>query len=50
VRAHAVIPRRAGTFRVEAHDGVETISGGRQERYVIDRGRFDAKVAAKQAA
>lgn len=38
------------TFRVEAHDGIETISSGRHERYVIDRERFDAKVAAKQAA
>lgn len=38
------------TFRVEAHDGVETISSGRHERYVIDRARFDAKVAGKQAA
>ena len=38
------------TFRVEAHDGVETISSGRHERYVIDRAQFDAKVAGKQAA
>ncbi len=38
------------TFDVEAHDGVEVISRGRHERYVIDRGRFDAKVAEKRPA
>ena len=38
------------TFQVEAHDGVETISSGRHVRYVIDRARFDAKVAEKQVA
>ncbi len=41
---------RKRTFDVEAHDGVEVISRGRHERYVIDRGRFDAKVAEKRPA
>ena len=35
-------------FAVEAHDGVDLISKGRHERFVIDKGRFDARVAAKQ--
>lgn len=34
-------------FAVEAHDGVELISKGRHERFVINRERFDARVAAK---
>jgi fluoroacetyl-CoA thioesterase len=37
-------------FRVEAHDGVDRISRGRHERFVIDRERFDARVGAKQGA
>lgn len=36
-------------FAVEAHDGVDLISRGRHERFVIDRERFDAKVGAKAA-
>lgn len=35
-------------FSVEAHDGVEVISSGRHERFVIDRERFDAKVSQKK--
>ncbi len=34
-------------FAVEAHDGVELISKGRHERFVIDKARFDAKVGQK---
>jgi fluoroacetyl-CoA thioesterase len=37
------------TFTVSAHDGVDLISHGRHERFVIDKQRFDAKVAAKAA-
>ena len=37
-------------FTVEAHDGVDLISRGRHERFVIDRARFDQKLAAKRAA
>lgn len=36
-------------FTVEAHDGVDVISRGRHERYVIDRARFDSRLAAKAA-
>ncbi len=35
-------------FQVEAHDGVEVISRGRHERFVINRERFDAKVGEKR--
>ena len=35
------------TFTVSAHDGVDLISQGRHERFVIDKNKFDAKVAAK---
>ena len=35
-------------FAVSAHDGVDLISKGRHERFVIDRRRFDAKLATKR--
>jgi len=35
-------------FKVEAYDEVELISSGFHERFVIDRARFDAKVADKK--
>lgn len=35
-------------FSVEAHDGVDTISRGRHERFVINKERFDAKVDGKK--
>ena len=35
-------------FEVEAHDGVDLISRGRHERFVIDKQRFEAKVAGKR--
>jgi fluoroacetyl-CoA thioesterase len=37
-------------FQVEAHDGVEVISKGRHERYIINREKFDAKVGEKLKA
>jgi len=37
-------------FAVEAHDGVELISKGRHERFVIDKGKFDAKVKKKKVS
>ncbi|MCP5304339.1 MAG: thioesterase family protein [Chromatiaceae bacterium] len=36
-------------FEVAAHDGVDTISRGTHERFVIDREKFDARLARKQA-
>ena len=38
------------TFKVEAHDGVDVIARGTHERVIVDRARFDARVAAKAAA
>jgi len=35
-------------FTVRAHDGVDLISEGTHERFVIDKARFDAKVASKR--
>jgi len=35
------------SFAVEAHDGVDLISKGRHERFVIDRKQFDARLASK---
>ena len=35
-------------FRVQAHDGVDVISRGRHERFVIDRERFDVRVGQKK--
>jgi fluoroacetyl-CoA thioesterase len=35
------------TFNVEAHDGVDLISKGTHERFVIDRAKFDGKLHAK---
>lgn len=37
------------SFTVEAHDGVDTISKGTHQRYVIDKANFDARVAKKRA-
>jgi fluoroacetyl-CoA thioesterase len=38
------------TFAVEAHDGVDRIAKGRHERFIVNRDKFDARVAAKRAA
>ncbi|MEA3196151.1 MAG: fluoroacetyl-CoA thioesterase [Gammaproteobacteria bacterium] len=35
------------TFTVSAHDGVDLISQGRHERFIIDKKKFDAKMGAK---
>lgn len=34
-------------FQVEANDGVDVISKGKHERYIINKSKFDAKVAEK---
>lgn len=47
VELTAVEGRRL-VFAVEAHDGVDTISRGRHERFVINREKFNAKVGAKK--
>lgn len=35
-------------FAVEAHDGVDRIAHGRHERFIIDRAKFDARLAGKR--
>lgn len=35
-------------FEVEAHDGVDTISKGRHERFVINKTKFDGKLGEKK--
>ena len=35
-------------FSVEAHDGIDLISKGRHERFVINKEKFDAKVGTKR--
>jgi len=37
-------------FAVEAHDGVDLISKGKHERYIINKEKFDAKVGAKRGS
>jgi fluoroacetyl-CoA thioesterase len=44
------IEGRKLTFTVEAHDGVDLISKGRHERFIINREKFDAKLVVKKAA
>jgi fluoroacetyl-CoA thioesterase len=34
-------------FEVEAHDGVELISKGKHERFIINKEKFDAKMREK---
>jgi len=35
-------------FQVEAHDGVDIISKGRHERFIINKEKFDAKIGEKR--
>jgi fluoroacetyl-CoA thioesterase len=46
VRLESVEGRKL-VFQVEAHDGIDRISSGRHERFVIDAARFRSKVAGK---
>jgi fluoroacetyl-CoA thioesterase len=36
-------------FAVEAHDGVDLISKGRHERFIIDKEKFDVRLGRKAA-
>ncbi|EXI65844.1 MAG: Fluoroacetyl-CoA thioesterase [Candidatus Accumulibacter adjunctus] len=38
------------TFAVAAHDGVDLISKGRHERFVVSREKFDARLGEKSGA
>jgi len=35
-------------FNVEAHDGIDLVSKGRHERFVINKDKFEAKLGAKK--
>jgi fluoroacetyl-CoA thioesterase len=38
------------SFKVQAHDGIDAIGEGTHQRFVIDRARFQKKLAEKVAA
>lgn len=44
------VDRRRCVFAVEGHDAVDRITVGRHERFVVDRGKFLARVEAKSRA
>jgi fluoroacetyl-CoA thioesterase len=41
------VDRRRLLFEVEVHDGVDLISRGKHERFIIDKAKFDAKMKEK---
>ena len=41
------IDGRKLTFNVKAHDGIDLISSGTHERFVVNREKFDAKIMDK---
>lgn len=43
------VDRRQLRFKVEAWDEVEKVGEGEHERFIIDRSRFDERLAQKQA-
>ncbi len=43
----AEVDGRRLVFNVEANDGVDVISKGRHERFIINKEKFDAKLAEK---
>ena len=42
------IEGRKLTFTVEAHDGIDLISKGRHERHIINKEKFNARLATKK--
>ncbi len=42
-----VVDGRRLLFEVEAHDGMELISRGKHERFIINKAKFDAKMKEK---
>jgi fluoroacetyl-CoA thioesterase len=42
------VDRRRLRFRVEAWDAMEKVGEGEHERFIIDLGRFNEKLAEKQ--
>jgi len=43
------VDKRRLLFEVEAHDGVELISKGKHERFIINKDKFDSKMKEKIA-
>jgi len=43
------VDRRRLVFEVEARDEKELVAQGRHERFIVDRAKFQAQVAAKSA-
>lgn len=43
------IEGRKLVFTVEAHDGIDLVSKGQHERFIINKEKFDAKLSRKQA-
>ena len=43
------IEGRKLVFNVEAHDGIDSISKGQHERFIINKMKFDAKSEAKKS-
>jgi fluoroacetyl-CoA thioesterase len=41
------VDKRQLLFEVEAHDGVELISKGKHERFIINKDKFDSKMKEK---
>jgi fluoroacetyl-CoA thioesterase len=53
VRVEVILTKVEGrklTFQIHASDGIETISEGTHERFIIDAQRFEQKVTAKAKA
>jgi len=44
----AAIEGKKLSFAIEAHDGVDLISQGTHERFIIDKAKFEAKLADKR--
>jgi predicted thioesterase len=43
------VDRRRLRFKVEAFDAVEKVGEGEHERFIVDQGRFDERLAQKKA-
>jgi fluoroacetyl-CoA thioesterase len=41
------VDARRLVFKVEAHDGIDLITRGRHERFIINKDKFDRKMAKK---
>jgi fluoroacetyl-CoA thioesterase len=44
------VDRRRLRFKVEAFDAVEKVGEGEHERFIVDKNRFDERLAQKRAA